>query len=85
MNELRFLANEWLVQWPQGFETVYCSARQIVPRRGQLNPTKFALRKLPRESDIHLFGNKNKPPMYSRRFLCYFLNDARYESSASMR
>ena len=35
-----------LVQWPQGFENVYSSARQIVPRRGQLNPTKFALRKL---------------------------------------
>ena len=32
-----------LVQWPQGFENVYYSARQIVPRRGQLNPTKFAL------------------------------------------
>ena len=32
-----------LVQWPQGFENVYYSASQIVPRRGQLNPTKFAL------------------------------------------
>ena len=32
-----------LVQWPQGFEKVSCFARQIVPRRGQLNPTKFAL------------------------------------------
>ena len=33
-----------LVQWPQGFENVYYYALQIVPRRGQLNPTKFALR-----------------------------------------
>ena len=33
-----------LVQWPQGFEKVSCFVRQIVPRRGQLNPTKFALR-----------------------------------------
>ena len=32
-----------LVQWPQGFENKYSSASQIVPRRGQLNPTKFAL------------------------------------------
>ena len=31
-----------LVQWPQGFENLYSSARQIVPRRGQLDPTKFA-------------------------------------------
>ena len=33
-----------LVQWPQGFEKVSCSASQLVPRKGQLNPTKFALR-----------------------------------------
>ena len=37
---LRILANEWLVQWFQGFENVYYSARQIVPRGGQLYPTK---------------------------------------------
>ena len=34
-----------LVQWPQWFENLYYFASQIVPRRGQLNPTKFALRK----------------------------------------
>ena len=37
---LRILANEWLVQWSQGFPVVYCFSRQIVPRRGQLYPTK---------------------------------------------
>ena len=31
-----------LVQWPQWFENLYYFASQIVPRRGQLNPTKFA-------------------------------------------
>ena len=41
---IAILANEWLVQWPQGFEKLYCSARQIVPRRGQLYPTKWAFR-----------------------------------------
>ena len=42
---IAILANEWMVQWSQGFENLDYSARQIVPRRGQLNPTKFALRK----------------------------------------
>ena len=32
----------------KGSKKVYCSSKQIVPRRGQLNPTKFALRKSPR-------------------------------------
>ena len=35
---IAILANEWLVQWSQGFENLYCSARQIVPRRGLIVP-----------------------------------------------
>ena len=43
---LRILANEWLVQWFQGFENVYCSARQIVPRRGLIVPHEICVKKV---------------------------------------
>ena len=49
-----------LVQWPQGFENVYYSASQIVPRRGQLNPTKFALRNSSERNDYYIYGERNK-------------------------
>ena len=35
---IAILANEWMVQWSQGFENVDYSARQIVPRRGLIVP-----------------------------------------------
>ena len=41
---LRILANEWLVQWFQGFENVYCSARQIVPRRNLFVPHEMSVK-----------------------------------------
>ena len=41
---LRILANEWLVQWFQGFENVYCSARQIVPRRNLIVPHEMSVK-----------------------------------------
>ena len=40
---LRILANEWMVQWPQGFENIYCSARQIVRRRGLIVPHEMSV------------------------------------------
>ena len=47
-----------LVQWPQGFENVYYSASQIVPRRGQLNPTKFALRNPSDWNDYYIYDER---------------------------
>ena len=47
-----------LVQWPQGFENVYYSASQIVPRRGQLNPTKFALRNSSEWYDYYIYDER---------------------------
>ena len=44
-----------LVQWPQGIENKYSSASQIVPRRGQLNPTKFALRNSSERNDYYIY------------------------------
>ena len=44
-SELDFLANEWLVQWSQGFEAVNCFASQIVPRRGLIVPHEMSVRK----------------------------------------
>ena len=41
---LRILANEWLVQWFQGFENVYYSARQIVPRRNLIVPHEMSVK-----------------------------------------
>ena len=41
---LRILANEWLVQWFQGFESVYCLARQIVPRRNLIVPHEMSVK-----------------------------------------
>ena len=41
---LRILANEWLVQWFPGFENVYYSARQIVPRRGLIVPHEMSVK-----------------------------------------
>ena len=40
---IAILANEWMVQWSQGFENVYCSARQIVPRRGLIVPHEMSV------------------------------------------
>ena len=40
---IAILANEWLVQWSQGFENLYCSARQIVPRRGLIVPHEMSV------------------------------------------
>ena len=48
-----------LVQLPQGFENVYYSARQIVPRRAQLNPTKFALRNSSEWNDYYIYDERN--------------------------
>ena len=42
---LRFLANEWLEQWTQGFENLYCSASQIVPRRVLIVPHEIRVKK----------------------------------------
>ena len=40
---LRILANEWLVQWSQGFPVVYCFSRQIVPRRNLIVPDEMSV------------------------------------------
>ena len=40
---IAILANEWMVQWPQGLENLYCSARQIVPRRGLIVPHEMSV------------------------------------------
>ena len=45
-SELDFLANEWLVQWSQGFEWVNCFASQIVPRRGLIVPHEICVKKV---------------------------------------
>ena len=42
---LRFLANEWLEQWTQGFENLYCSESQIVPRRVLIVPHEIRVKK----------------------------------------
>ena len=49
-----------LVQWPQGFEHVYYSASPIVPRKGQFNPTKFALRNSSERNDYYIYDESNK-------------------------
>ena len=49
-----------LVQWPQGFESLYYFVSQIVPRRGQLNPTKFALRNSSDWNDYYIYDESNK-------------------------
>ena len=41
---LRFLANEWLEQWTQGCENLYCSASQIVPRRVLIVPHEIRVK-----------------------------------------
>ena len=41
---LRILANEWLVQWFQGFEYVQLFARQIVPRRNLIVPHEMSVK-----------------------------------------
>ena len=41
---LRILANEWPEQWTQGFENLYCSARQIVPRRVLIVPHEMSVK-----------------------------------------
>ena len=41
---LRILANEWLVQWFQGFENLDYSARQIVPRRNLIVPHEMSVK-----------------------------------------
>ena len=40
---IAILANEWMVQWSQGFENVDYSARQIVPRRGLIVPHEMSV------------------------------------------
>ena len=58
-----------LVQWPQGFEKVYYYALQIVPRRGQLNPTKFALRNSSDWNDYYIYDESNKKNTRAHRDL----------------
>ena len=41
---LRILANEWLVQWFQGFKNIQLSARQIVPRRNLIVPHEMSVK-----------------------------------------
>ena len=41
---LRILANEWLVQWFQGFEYVQLFASQIVPRRNLIVPHEMSVK-----------------------------------------
>ena len=41
---LRILANEWLVQWFQGFEYVQLFTRQIVPRRNLIVPHEMSVK-----------------------------------------
>ena len=41
---LRILANEWLVQWFQGFKNVQLFARQIVPRRNLIVPHEMSVK-----------------------------------------
>ena len=43
---LRILANEWLVQWFQGFKNVQLFARQIVPRRVLIVPHEYSRKKV---------------------------------------
>ena len=43
---IAILANEWMVQWSQGFEKLYCSARQIVPRRVLIVPHEYSRKKV---------------------------------------
>ena len=43
-SELDFLANEWLVQWFQGFEYLQLFARQIVPRRNPIVPHEMSVK-----------------------------------------
>ena len=40
---IAILANEWMVQWSQGFKNVDYSARQIVPRRGLIVPHEMSV------------------------------------------
>ena len=63
---LWLLANEWLVQWSQGFETVNCSARQIVPRRGLIVPHEICVKKVTADMmlayyEFHNFNQIVKP------------------------
>ena len=41
---LRILANEWLVQWFQGFKNIQLFARQIVPRRNLIVPHEMSVK-----------------------------------------
>ena len=41
---LRILANEWLVQWFQGFKNVQLFASQIVPRRNLIVPHEMSVK-----------------------------------------
>ena len=41
---LRILANEWLVQWFQGFKNVQLFASQIVPRRNLIIPHEMSVK-----------------------------------------
>ena len=41
---LRILANEWLVQWFQGFKNVQLFTRQIVPRRNLIVPHEMSVK-----------------------------------------
>ena len=80
---LRILANERLVQWFQGFENVYYSARQIVPRRNLIVPHEMSV-KIRRErrllianflkTIIQLKKIEIKKALPKRREPCAFLN-----------
>ena len=41
---IAILANEWMVQWFQGFDYVQIFARQIVPRRNLIVPHKMSVK-----------------------------------------
>ena len=41
---LRILANEWLVQWFQGFACLNLFARQVVPRRNPIVPHEMSVK-----------------------------------------
>ena len=41
---LRILANEWLVQWFQGFVCLNLFARQVVPRRNPIVPHEMSVK-----------------------------------------
>ena len=78
---LRILANEWLVQWFQGFACLNLFARQVVPRRNPIVPHEMSV-KIRRERWLLI---ANFLLQLSIQLLCFFFTSFKTTSLCAQR